>query len=137
MVKPIRVRLDTRATMLATRATLRLRMAQATIIVRDEAKVLLNTGQPRKTTAAGNIVGLAPSKPGEPPRKITGQLQNSIRNEVRESLRTIVGLVGTDLKKARPLELGNRKGTLKARPFLRPALFNNLNRVRRILLTGK
>lgn len=59
------------------------------------------------------------SKPGEPPRKQTGELRASVTQEVDEA--TMTGRVGSNLKKAKALELGTSRG-LAPRPWLRRAL---------------
>ena len=111
-------------------------MQVVTVFVRDRVKEKLNRGQPTRTTPGGSIIGLDPSLPGEPPKKITSQLQNSIRQGVSSTTNTVVGLIGSDLKKAAPLELGNRDGTLKPRPYLRPTLMEQRRKILRILAKG-
>jgi len=109
-------------------------MAVATIFVRDKVKKKLNRGQPTRTFQSGSIIGLDPSSPGEPPKKITAQLQNSIRTKVIRGKDRIIGLVGTNLKKGRWLEFGTSK--MKPRPYLRPTLSENKRKIGRIVARG-
>jgi len=109
-------------------------MAVATIFVRDKVKTKLNRGQPTRTFQSGSIIGLDPSSPGEPPKKITAQLQNSIRTKVIRGKDRIIGLVGTNLKKGRWLEFGTSK--MKPRPYLRPTLSENKRKIGRIVARG-
>ncbi|KKK61805.1 hypothetical protein LCGC14_3010660 [marine sediment metagenome] len=109
-------------------------MMVATIFVRDKVKKKLNRGQPTRTFQSGSIIGLDPSSPGEPPKKITAQLQNSIRTKVIRRPRAIIGLVGTNLKKGRWLEFGTSK--MKPRPYLRPTLSENRRKIGRVVARG-
>ncbi len=109
-------------------------MKVATIFVRDEVKKKLNRGQPTRTLRSGSIIGLDPSKPGEPPKKITAQLMNSIRTKVIRASERITGLVGTNLKKGKWLEYGTSK--MKPRPYLRPTIAENRRKIGRIIARG-
>ena len=107
------------------------RVRKAAILVRDEVKRSLNTS---------NASGSNPSKEGEPPHKVSGRLQQSIVEDVTVEGGSVVGRVGTNVESARRLEQGfhgtDSAGRVIAqgpRPFLRPGLFNNLERVRAIL----
>lgn len=134
--KNFRTRLNKRKVARLTREQLLKNMLVATVVLRDAVKVKMNRGQPTRTTPGGAIIGLDPSQPDEPPKKVTGQLQNSVRNAVVTTRTEVVGLVGTDLKKAAALEFGNRKGTLKPRPAFRPALREQRARLLNILARG-
>ncbi len=133
---PFRLRLNKRLFRRKTFEAVKKNMSVATVFVRDRVKEKLNRGQPTRTTPGGSIIGLDPSLPGEPPKKITSQLQNSIRQRVVSTSTTVTGLIGTDLKKAAALELGNRKGTLKPRPYFRPTLMEQRGKILRILSKG-
>jgi hypothetical protein len=114
-----------------TRKETEQRVLRAAIFVRDEIKRSLNIG---------NAGGDEPSAVGEPPRKVTGRLQGSITEEVVVERNTVTGRVGTNVEYAPRLEHGF-KGTDSAgraidqgaRPFMKPGLFNNLERVRKIM----
>ncbi|WP_422924493.1 hypothetical protein [Singulisphaera sp. PoT] len=90
----------------------------------------------RKATAKRKAVrkgqrryNVAPSAPGEPPRKQKGRLRGSIAWELVD----LAGRVGTNLIYGRALEKGNRKGNLKPRPFLLKTLYEMKSTIRRIL----
>lgn len=111
------------------------RMGLATIFVRDEVKRLINRG---------NADGSDPSLEGEPPKKVSARLFGAIRNEVVTEGTTITGYVGTNVEYARRLELGfhgsdslGRVVDQGPRPFFRPGLLENIERVRRILGASK
>lgn len=118
----------------ATEKTLRRNMEAAAVFLRDQVKLKLNRGQPTRTTTGGTIIGLDPSKPGEPPKKITGIYQNSIRHAVVRTPGEVVGLVGTDQKRAPALEFGT--SNMAPRPHFRPALRENEPALRSILAKG-
>lgn len=70
------------------------------------------------------------SKPGEPPRKQTGELRKRVTYEIDE--KTMTARVGTNLPYGKYLELGTKKG-LKPRPWLRRALFEMKGKVDELL----
>ena len=75
----------------------------------------------------------APSQPGEPPHKRTGRLRQSIASEVAANGQTgKVGSYGSKgVEYAAYLELGT--GVMGARPFLRPALDREADKLAKIL----
>lgn len=106
-------------------------MATAVQVVVANVKRLLNRGNP---------TGKNPSKPGEPPKKVSAQLQGSITGIVERDGDQVLGAVGTNLKKARRLEFGfvgrdsaGRVIDQGERPFLRPGLRNSIDKVKKIL----
>jgi HK97 gp10 family phage protein len=73
-----------------------------------------------------------PSLPGNPPAPDTGNLRNSIRYEVRSENKEVYGIVGTTQKDppyGEYLEYGTKK--MKPRPWLRPAMKNNEEWIRK------
>ena len=132
--KGIRIRIHPLRLLRKSGDQLEKNMMVATIFVRDKVKKKLNRGQPTRTFQSGSIIGLDPSSPGEPPKKITAQLQNSIRTKVIRGKDRIIGLVGTNLKKGRWLEFGTSK--MKPRPYLRPTLSENKRKIGRIVARG-
>lgn len=105
-----------------------------------------------------NLVGLmARSRPGEPPRRQTGQLRASVSYEI--DLKNLAGRVGTNLKHGRYMELGVkggrlivargrslvnpetgqffgkrvRQGQIKPRPWLKPTVQKQMAKVEAIL----
>lgn len=85
-------------------------------------------GRVQRAINRGNRDGRNPSRPGEPPKKVTGNLFKSVTFEVvtTASRRVIIGRVGTNVVYGRYLELGtqgrNGRPGMAPRPFLRPTL---------------
>ena len=79
---------------------------KAVAFVVSDIRKALNRSQPTRSTASGVRVGLDPSRPGEPPKKVIGELQNSVQGRVVRTQSAITGFVGSPLVKARRLELG-------------------------------
>jgi HK97 gp10 family phage protein len=111
------------------------RLHAASILVQNHAKKLVgregalsepdrqsnvaNRGQ--TTKSKGLTDGAVRSRPGEPPRKQTGELQRSIQREVNASdQKARVGTNLNDPPYPRWLEFGTRK--MAARPWLRRSL---------------
>jgi len=132
----VRLQINKELVVSKTRGEVVKNMRTATVFLRDRVKEKLNRGQPTRTLKSGHIIGLDPSLPGEPPKKITGQLQRSISTAVVLRAGEVVGQVGSSLKKAAALEFGNSKGTLKPRPYLRPALAENGVVITKIIAQG-
>lgn len=72
------------------------------------------------------------SVPGVPPAVDSGRLRSSITYQVETTGSEVRGLIGTNVEYARRLEFGfagvdsrGRKYRQGARPFLRPAVYNN------------
>ena len=81
-------------------------MNKAVLWVVSRVRKRLNRSQPTKSIPSGSRVGLDPSRPGESPKKVIGELQNSIRGRVNRTGGLLTGWVGSGLKKSRRLELG-------------------------------
>lgn len=115
---------------------------------------LLSVGQPAKRVGK-RLVGLDPSKPGEPPHLLHGALRNSIDHRVDRDRKHIDIYIGAHTPYARALELGNPKargnvmssrnvtslasakkkyGVGMPRPYLRPALKKNREKAIRMLV---
>ena len=117
---------------IARSGTSLLRMGKAVQFARTEVIKSINTSQPTHRYPSGNRRGLDPSKPGDPPKRIHGDLVRSITTEVVTQSNRIIGRYGsTQNEKAKALEFGTSK--MAARPFLRPPLHKNRNRITRIL----
>ena len=105
----------------------------------DRATLYLK-GQVQRSINRGNADGKNPSLPGEPPKKVSARLFQSVATDKRESAVEITGVVGTNADYARRLELGFT-GTDKLgrvidqapRPFLRPALAASRATIEKIL----
>lgn len=92
----------------------------------------LSTGQPVRRLPSGTLVGLDPSKPGQPPHVLYGDLRQSINHTVEKRKSAVVLRIGSNDQKARRLELGfmgtdklGRRYRQEPRPYLRPAVVNN------------
>lgn len=135
-----RVKWNTSALKRSTVGEVVKRMQLATQVVVGETKRSLNRGQKTRMSKRGRRVGLDPSKPGEPPKKVESDLFKSITDQVEVTDNEIIGRVGTNDVKARRLELGflgvdkkGRKVFQQERPFLRPALRKMRGKIARIL----
>lgn len=76
------------------------------------------------TEGAVSGAGHVPSKPGEPPNNDTGVLASNIETIQAEPLKV---LVSSNAPYAAPLEFGTSK--MAARPYMRPALQKNRDRI--------
>ena len=99
---------------------------ESVVLFVREAKTLVSRPGPTKTHRTGTSVGgetIRPSKPGEPPRRRTGNLRNAISfakaNESGTQMKA--GVLGDLAPYAFHLEFGTKRG-LEPRPFLRPTL---------------
>ena len=106
-------------------------MRRATIFLRDEVKKSINRGNP---------TGRDPSLPGEPPKKVTSRLFQSIAQAVIVLPTEVIGAYGTNVEYALRLELGfvgtdslGRRYDQAPRPYIRPALQNNRVRIAKML----
>ena len=109
------------------------RMGLVVEFMRGEVIKSINVSQPVHRTSTGNRVGLDPSRPGQPPKRIHGDLVRSIVTDVQEEATSIRGRYGsTQTGKAIGLEFGTSRG-LEARPFLRPPLLKHRSTIQRML----
>jgi phage gpG-like protein len=111
-------------------------MGRACLVVENAAVSKLAIGQPVKRTKSGRLRGLNPSTPPNPPHSLSGRLRQNIGHAVERQGMLIVGRVGTNVEYSARLEFGfygtdskGRRYNTPARPFLRPALAENLDRV--------
>lgn len=132
MTKGIRIKWNDAPVFKSTKKDIASRMGRVVQFMRAEVIKSINTSQPVHRTKSGNRVGLDPSKPGSPPKRVHGDLVRSIVTDVKEDSTRIRGRYGsTQTGKAIGLEFGTKK--LAARPFLRPPLLRNRKRVQRML----
>lgn len=93
-------------------------------------------GQVKIKINISNRDGDNPSKPGEPPHKVTGNLQKSIDFDVEERGDAVILRVGSNIEYAKELELGTSgdggKGKA-ARPYLRPTLLEKFETFKRVV----
>jgi hypothetical protein len=102
----------------------------ATRQVRTAAVKKINRSQPIRRSRSGRTIGLDPSLEGEPPKRLTGALIQSVSTRVqRRGTTAVVGIVAAGTKYARRLELGfvgtdsrGRHYSQGPRPWLRPSL---------------
>lgn len=79
------------------------------------------------TEGAVSGAGHIPSRPGEPPNNDTGVLANAIETLRGTESGSIKYIVSSNAPYSQPLEFGSSK--MAARPFLRPALEKNRERI--------
>lgn len=116
-----------------TKEDIESRMGNVAQFLRNEVIKSINTSQRTRTTTSGARVGLDPSRPGDPPKRVEGDLVKSITAEVKVEDTKVIGRYGsTQTKKAIGLEFGTSK--MAARPFIRPPLFKNRGEVKRMLI---
>lgn len=114
-------------------------MRLAVVFLQGEVRKSINRGQ-RTRVSGRSVIGLDPSAPGEPPKRLTGRLIQSIATKVTKSRTMIKGTYGSNLAYARRLELGfagtdaaGRNVRQAPRPYLRAAFVKNKKTVARIL----
>ena len=108
------------------------RIEKAAIHLTNKVKQKLNQSEPYKIgkgKRGRHYHGLDPSKPGEAPKKIRGDLQRSITYEMAPDKQS--AKVGTNLFYGECLELGTSE--MAARPFLRSTLIEQADAIKGIL----
>lgn len=118
-------------------------LERAAIFVEGIVVRSISIGQSIRRLPSGGVVGLNPSKPGNPPHVLLGFLRKSITHKVFKIGNKIVAIVGSGMVYARRLEKGfigrdraGRNVNQAARPFLRPAVSNNKDQIGLIISTG-
>jgi len=104
------------------------RLERAGRETRDHIRERLSRSQPTRGVGFRKR-GLAPSAPGEYPKKVMGDLRRSIN--MRMSADRTVCQVGTNVPYGRWLELGTRK--MRRRPWLSKGILEMTPRIRAIL----
>lgn len=110
-------------------------LEKAAIHLTNEIKLKLNRSQPYTVgsgEAGKHYHGLDPSQPGEPPKKVRGDLQRSITYAVADDKRSAT--VGTNLDYGAFLELGTAE--MQPRPYLRSTLIEQSDAIAEILGDG-
>jgi len=102
------------------------RLNNACVFLEGEVKRTLSKPGTGRAYYKGRVRHIA-SSPGEPPAVDTGRLRASITHRVEREGKHFNGLVGTNVEYAKYLELGTSK--IAPRPFLRPTLENNKQRI--------
>ena len=96
----------------------------------------ISRGQPAIRLPDGEMIGLDPSLPGEPPKIVTGHLRNTIYHRTDKQGTNVDVYVGANASYARDLEFGQPSIRLQERPFLRPALAENRSKVLAMMVKG-
>ena len=104
-------------------------LAKLTMAKRLEAAAILLQNEIKQDISEPSNKGATPSAPGEPPHKDTGRLRASISREINAE--ELIARVGSNLAYAKFLELGTVK--MAARPFLRKAFWEHMDKLKRIL----
>jgi hypothetical protein len=138
----------------AAAKTMKSNATRVGMFLSGEVVKLLSVGQPAKRVGK-RLVGLDPSKPGDPPHLLHGHLRNSIDHRIDRDRKHIDIYIGANTPYARALELGNPKargnvmssknitslasakkkhGVGMPRPYLRPALKKNREKAIRMLV---
>jgi len=102
------------------------RLNNACVFLEGEVKRTLSKPGTGRVYYKGRVKHRA-SSPGEPPAVDTGRLRSSITHRVERDGKNFSGLVGTNVEYAKDLEMGTAK--MAPRPFLRPTLENNKQRI--------
>lgn len=86
--------------------------------------------------------GQPPSVPGEPPHVLRGRLRQSVTHKVFKQAGKWIAVIGAGVKYARRLELGfvgtdskGRNVSQAPRPYLRPAIVNNRDKILRLIFS--
>jgi len=116
-------------------------MKRAVLLVQKDVQRRLSVGQPVRRAASGRLYGTtAASAAPTAPRVLTGDLRKSIGHRVDITAGDVVGIVGARTAYARRLELGffgtdskGRNVNQAERPYLRPAIKDNLPKLIRII----
>ncbi|ADU50168.1 hypothetical protein Tmar_0043 [Thermaerobacter marianensis DSM 12885] len=99
-----------------------MRAAQAHVVRGMTKAVLYCEGVAKQKVSRGNVDGKNPSKPGEPPKTVTGTLRANIGHDVAVTPSEVIGMIGVRKgpanKYARRLELGFH-GTVKVKAHTR------------------
>ncbi len=92
----------------------------------------IGRSQPVGRSKSGRTWGKNPSLPGEPPKKVTGELQRSIAWATESDTSSVALQVGMNLPYGRYLEEGTSKDgkpLMAPRPYLRVTLIERLKRI--------
>jgi len=93
-----------------------------TVIAGGEAVGQRVSQEAKRLVSRPNPTGASPSAPGEPPKRVTGALLDSIDYQVEPGRDQVAVYVGAAVQHALYLEFGTSK--MAARPFMRPAVSN-------------
>lgn len=118
MPAKVRVFIARRQHMRSVRARAKKAMLATALYLETEIREKIFKPQPYRITPGGYYRGLAPSKPGQPPKRLTGRLVNSLNRRVVMKRHSVIGFTGTNTPYGRRLEDPNGMN----RPHLRVTL---------------
>jgi hypothetical protein len=107
------------------------RFTKAGVVFTSKTRGYLNASQPYRRTKSGKHIGLAPSLPGQFPRKLSGQLMRSITWKFDTT--KMVLTVGANLK-GYPSFLQTGTKHMKPRPWLSLAFDKEKSELKKILV---
>lgn len=108
------------------------RMLEAVNVVRNQTlEVLSGTRTGRTYKIPGTDRYYTASSPGEPPATATAELRQHINTAVEGEGKTVVGMVGTDVKHGKMLEFGTKH--ILPRPWLRVSFEKATDAVKSVL----
>ena len=112
------------------------RLTRTAQLIEGEVVRSISVGQAVRRTKGGYLRGLGPSVEGQPPHALSGRLRQSISHAILRETMRVIARIGTNVRYAARLERGfigtdsrGRNIHQGPRPFLRPALENNLKRL--------
>lgn len=103
----------------------------------------ISIGQPVRRTPGGYLIGLNPSKPGEPPHVLHGRLRQSIKWAITKIGTKFSLKIGTNMEYGPRLEFGfvgrdslGRNYSQAPRPFLRPSIREEFKKLGQMIAKG-
>lgn len=120
-------------------------LARGAFALQEQMDRTLSIGQPVRRTKSGRLVGLSPSRPGQPPHVLYGRLRQSITIGplVRTGPYRFSLAVGSNVEYAARLEFGfvgtdalGRNVSQAARPWARPSLQAAFKKLGRLIKEG-
>ena len=94
-----------------------------------KTRLKIGRTQPTRVSGGGRLYGLSPSKPGEPPKRVSGTLYNSITFTTSTTRMSAIGAWGAPASVDYAIDLEVGTDTMEARPYLRPVLHENRRRI--------
>ena len=118
---PVRIKWRGRRYKQQLRARAETAMKRAGVYLNGETRKAISRSQPY-VIKNGRYRGLAPSAPGEPPKRLSGTLFKSINDRVIATAKDVRARIGAFTPYSRALELGAPKRGLAPRPYLSSTL---------------
>jgi hypothetical protein len=95
-------------------------------------KAMLHAEAKAKASFKGRVGGL-PSPAGGPPAVVSGNLRRSIQNDIDVKGDDVIGVLFSNVIYSRALELGYPARNLLPRPYLEPAIRDNIRTLEDII----